>query len=290
MTLDLSETSPTSPPGVSPPERGNRFPVDGAARGSEDARSPCGFVDLGEIGLPRVEAAMDALARMRAAEEIDDVALFLSHPKTIAVGCRDRRFACPPDLLVPPGRLQDEGIAFVRSVRGGGITYHWPGQVLCYPILRLLPLERDIGQYMLRLEETALLTLRKLGIDAYRRRDTPAHVGLWHKDHKIASMGVRVSRWVTTFGFALNVEGDISPSRFIRPCGIKDARLVTIENVIGATPGRKNVIDSVVEAFLTVFPREAVEASRTFRTRLAQAAPSDVSQEAIGWKTWPMWK
>jgi lipoate-protein ligase B len=121
---------------------------------------------------------------------------------------------------------------------------------------------------MRNLEEVARAALRRLGVETYRRRDTPAHIGLWYEGRKIASMGVRVSRWVTAFGFALNVEGDLTPSELIRPCGIEDARLVSLESVLSSAPQRDAVIDAVREAFIAVFHRKARPLSETVRKRL----------------------
>lgn len=185
-----------------------------------------------------------------------DLLFFLTHPKTVSVGLRDRHQPQPRDLLVPIEKLEQKGIAFVRSVRGGGITYHWPGQVVCYPVIALGKNERDIPAYMNKLEQVGMDTLGSFGLDVARRRDSAAHVGLWLDGKKIVSMGVRVSHWVTSFGFAINLEGDISPSAYVRPCGIEGARLTTVEEALGKAPPREKVIKRVTESFASVFCRE----------------------------------
>jgi lipoate-protein ligase B len=215
----------------------------------------CVFTDLGLLGLPRAEALMVAVGERVGAGEIPEMLLFLAHPPTVAVGLKDGKAESPKDLLVSPERLAGEGIALVRSVRGGGITYHWPGQVVCYPVLRLSPVERNISAYMTKLEDVGIATLKRVGLTATRRRDSAAHIGLWVDGRKIVSMGIRVSRWVTSFGFAMNLDGDFSPSRYIRPCGIDGVRLTSIEESLGEAPSRSQLMDMVKESFVNVFQR-----------------------------------
>lgn len=224
-------------------------PVDGIHRGE------CLVTDLGLIGIPEADGFMAAAQSLRSREEIPDVLLFMAHPKTVALGLRDRRVAHPKDLLVSPHRLEQEGIALTRSVRGGGITYHWPGQVVCYPVLALKTNERSIPAYMNNLEEVGIRTLRRFGVRATRRRDAAAYVGLWTSRGKIVSMGVRISNWVTSFGFVINVQGDHRESQYVRPCGIEGVKLVTLEEILGTSPSRTLVLDAIKECFTGVFGR-----------------------------------
>ncbi len=204
-------------------------------------------------------------------DNLPDLLFFLAHPKTVSVGLRDRHHVQPKDLLVPVERLQREGIEFVRSVRGGGITYHWPGQVVCYPVIALGKKERDIPAYMNKLEQVGIETLDSFGLKVHRKRDSAAHLGLWIGGKKIVSMGVRVSNWVTSFGFAINLEGDISPSAYVRPCGIEGARLTTLEKVLGEAPPREKVIDKTIECFASVFRREPSRISPEVLERIMSA-------------------
>jgi lipoate-protein ligase B len=215
----------------------------------------CLFTDLGLMDLPRAEELMFSASEMVAARELPDLLFFLAHPPTVALGMRDRGTGPPKDLLVSIEQLAAEGIALVRSVRGGGITYHWPGQVVCYPVLRLNSAERSIVTYMTGLEDVGMATLKKLGLTASRRRDSAAYIGLWIREKKIVSMGIRVSRWVTSFGFAVNLGGDLAPSRYVRPCGIEGARLTSIEEMLGTAPSRALLMEMIKESFGTVFQR-----------------------------------
>lgn len=216
----------------------------------------CLFTDLGLTGVPEAEKLMSATRELRTANNIPDVLLFLTHPRTVALGIRDSPACSPKDLLVSANRLKEEGIALTRSVRGGGITYHWPGQVVCYPILALRPGERDLPGYMRKLEEVGIHTLRRFGLEAARRRDSAAHLGLWVDGCKIVSMGVRVSNWITSFGFAINLNGDHSASAYVKPCGLEGVRLATIEETLGWAPSRDQVIQAIKESFVSVFGRK----------------------------------
>lgn len=216
---------------------------------------PCLVTDLGLMGIPEAEEFMGKARNLRADDEIPDLLLFMSHPRTVAVGLKDRQVEHPKDLLVPLARLEREGIAFTRSVRGGGITYHWPGQVVCYPVLALRPEERSIPGYMHKLEEVGIRTLRRFGVEAERRRDAAAYVGLWSDGRKVVSMGVRISKWVTSFGFVINLQGDHRESQYVRPCGLEGVCLVTLEELLGAPPSRSLVVDVIEENFTEVFDR-----------------------------------
>jgi lipoate-protein ligase B len=215
----------------------------------------CFCTDLGVAEVSEAERLMSAWQGLRLAREAPDLLLFLAHPKTVAVGLRDRRARLPKDLLVSPRQLDDEGIALTRSIRGGGITYHWPGQVVCYPVLALHSGERDVPGYMSKLEQVGVEALSCFGLDADRRRDSAAHVGLWLDGKKLVSMGVRVSGWVTSFGFALNLEGDLKPSRYVRPCGLEGVKLTTLEEALGKAPPRSWVIEALTTSFVKVFGR-----------------------------------
>ncbi|MBI5571584.1 MAG: lipoyl(octanoyl) transferase LipB [Desulfomonile tiedjei] len=225
---------------------------------TSDARpnhNGCLCTDLGVVEVPVAERLMTTAHALIAGKETPDLLLFLAHPHTVSLGLKDRDTSRPKDLLVSPERLEAEGIRLVRSVRGGGITYHWPGQVVCYPVMALEPGERDIPAYMHRLEEVCIKTLERFGLAAVRRRDTPAHVGLWVDGKKVVSMGVRISQWMTSFGFAVNLEGDHSASRYVRPCGIEGARLATLEELLGDAPARDSVVEAIRESFRSVFHR-----------------------------------
>ncbi len=222
---------------------------------SEPGPRPCMTTDAGLISVPDAERLMETAVRLRLEGSLTDCLFFLAHPPTISVGLKERNPESPKDLLVSRRRLDLERIALVRSIRGGGITYHWPGQLVCFPVIALETHERNIPAYMGKLEETGIRSLKEFGVKVCRRRDSAAHVGLWRGGCKLVSTGIRVSRWVTSFGFAVNLAGDHAPSHYIRPCGIDRARLMTLEEALGEAPSRSAVQAAVTSAFAAVFDR-----------------------------------
>ncbi len=194
-------------------------------------------VELGVIDLPVVDKIIAKLVEKRNLDIIPDTLIFLSYKACLAVGARQLDMN---DFLKPQDYFLQRGIPLYKSVRGGGLTYHWPGQLVCYPILKLQPNEQNIPKFMYHLEEIGLKSLEKCGVQAHRKRDKTAQIGLWVGDNKIASMGIRISRWVTSYGFALNLSGDASASHDIRPCGL-DVDLITVEEQTGKKPDREHV-------------------------------------------------
>lgn len=210
-------------------------------------------LNLGIISLPEADRLMRKLTHWRSEDHIPETLLLLSHPSSLAIGARELNQA---DLLKPLEFFENQGIYLYKNVRGGGLTYHWQGQLVCYPVLKLRSHEQNIGNYMYRLEEVGLRTLRDLGIVAERKREKTAQIGLWLGDNKIASMGIHISKWITSWGFALNLYGDKSPADFIRPCGLEGVNLITVEEVMGFKPSKKSVMNRVIYHFGEVFERK----------------------------------
>ncbi len=210
-------------------------------------------LDLGVRGLVEVEQFMEKLTHCRLEDRIPDTLLLLSHPSSLALGARELNHS---DLLMPLSYFENQGIYLYKNIRGGGLTYHWDGQVVCYPVLKLKPHEQNISNYLYRLEEVGLRALRDLGIAAERKREKSAQIGLWVGSNKIASIGIHVSRWVTRWGIALNLYGDKSPADFIRPCGLERVNLITVEQITGFKPLKRFVRERLVYHFGKIFERE----------------------------------
>jgi lipoyl(octanoyl) transferase len=181
----------------------------------------------------------------------------LEHPHVFTLG----RNATPEDILAGPEWLAERGVEIAECDRGGQVTYHGPGQLVGYPVLNLSPDRRDVRRYVRDLQETLIRTLGDYGIAA-EPRDGPEHIGVWVEGEKIASIGVHLSRWVTTHGFALNVATDLSYFAGIIPCGLKAVRMTSIERLLGPakTPPLAEVAAAYARHFGAVFDRELVGA------------------------------
>jgi lipoyl(octanoyl) transferase len=154
--------------------------------------------------------------------------LLLEHPHVYTLG----RNASRADLLASEEWLRARGVEVAECDRGGQVTYHGPGQLVGYPIVDLSPDRRDVRRYVRDLQEVLIRTLADFGVAA-QRRDEQAFVGVWVGEEKIAALGVHLSRWVTTHGFALNVTTDLSYYTGIVPCGLSGIGVTSIEKLTG---------------------------------------------------------
>ncbi len=167
------------------------------------------FLWLGRVDYGRALRIQEEFLGRRLRGMVGDRVLFLEHPHTITGGKRE---------VDPPGILKDLGIPFYRVSRGGLLTYHGPGQLVLYPIIKLSPYRLTIRRYVHLLEEVVIRTLSTFAIPSSRREGLP---GVWVEGRKIASLGIGVRRGVTYHGVALNVFTDLSYFRIIEPCGLK---------------------------------------------------------------------
>ena len=188
------------------------------------------------------------LVAARQADSVPDLLLLLDHPHVVTLGVAARRSHA--NILAPPDVLRRRGVAFHEAPRGGDVTYHGPGQVVGYPILNLRPNRCDVHRYVRDLEEVLIRTAGVYGVTAARARGL---TGVWVDRDKLAAIGVRLSRWVTSHGFALNVNTDLSYFDLIRPCGIDDRGVTSLAALTGRQLGWRAVQDTVVEQFSAVF-------------------------------------
>ena len=231
--------------------------VHGIAGGTARVATPqvrsCAAVWLGRVGyreaLGLQEAAAAALKRAQLAGPPAEERLFLlEHDPVITLG----RNAAESDVLAGAARLAAIGVAVERTNRGGQVTYHGPGQLVGYPILDLTPDRRDVGRYLRDLEEVLIRTLARLGIAGRRQ---PGWTGVWVGEEKIAAIGVHLSRWVTTHGFALNVSTDLGHFGLIVPCGITTRGVTSIARLLGRAVPLEEIAELVVPEFGAVFGR-----------------------------------
>jgi lipoyl(octanoyl) transferase len=165
-------------------------------------------------------------------------------------------------VLASPQWLAARGIEVAECDRGGQVTYHGPGQLVGYPVVNLSPDRRDIRRYVRDLQEVLIRTLAEYGVAA-RPGEEAAFIGVWAGDEKIASIGVHLSRWITTHGFALNVATDLSYFAGIIPCGLQQVRMTSIERLTGRAPDLPEIAAVCVRHFGEVFGRELVAAADT---------------------------
>src|SRR5215210_6718897 len=182
---------------------------------------------------------------------IPDTILLLEHPPTVTTGRRTE----PGELHIPDGAV----VEIVETDRGGKSTYHGPGQLVCYPIFDLTRHGQDVKRYCRDLEEALIRTLAPLGIDATRIEGL---TGIWVESpaHKITSIGIHVSKWVTTHGYALNVDLDLAPfTQWITACGLEDAAFTTIARELGRPVSVDEVRPHAIAALEQVFDLELLE-------------------------------
>lgn len=192
-------------------------------------------------------ALQRALARARSAGHRPDTLLLLQHPHTYTLG----RASKPEHLLVTPETLVRQGVALVETDRGGDITYHGPGQVVGYPLIKLSQHGGDIIRYLRMLEDVVIGVLDSYGVAGTR---IPGLTGVWVNQEKICAIGVKLTAsGVTLHGWALNVSTDLAMFRQIIPCGIRDRGVTSLERVLGSAPALAEVEERLVTAFSAVF-------------------------------------
>jgi lipoyl(octanoyl) transferase len=184
------------------------------------------------------------LAARRKLGEIPDQLLIVEHPHVITLGRNGRL-----DNLLASGDILDRsGIEFYATDRGGDITYHGPGQIVGYPIFDLREWKRDVVEYVRAIEQVIIQTLGKFGIDAGTAKGL---TGVWVQEKKVAAIGIHISRWVTSHGFALNHTTDLSYFQYIVPCGL--AKPVTSMRELGSPASRAEVTDELARQFARSF-------------------------------------
>jgi lipoyl(octanoyl) transferase len=203
-----------------------------------------------------------ALADDRKADRIDDTLLLVEHPHVLTLGVRGD--GGRSHILVSPEDLQSRGVQLFETGRGGDITYHGPGQLVVYPIISLKPDRCDVHRYVRDLESVIIRTCADYGLPTGRITGlTGVWVGPEKNDvaRKVAAIGVRISRWVTSHGFALNVSTDLDFFRLIVPCGISDRGVTSIARELGHAPDLMAVGDRVAHHFAHVFDRALLSTS-----------------------------
>jgi lipoyl(octanoyl) transferase len=212
-------------------------------------------LEIRRLGVVGYQEALDLqadLVEQRRRGEIPDLLLLLEHPPVITLGVRGDGGRA--NIVATTSRLAEIGIEVFETGRGGDVTYHGPGQIVGYPIIDLKPDRCDVHRYVRDVEEVMIRVCAEWAIDAGRIKGL---TGAWVGAEKIAAIGVRISRWVTSHGFALNVSTNLDHFALIVPCGICDRGVTSLERVIGSTVPAQVVEDALIRRFCEVFEREA---------------------------------
>jgi lipoyl(octanoyl) transferase len=197
-----------------------------------------------ESAVAMQESYADSVASNREPEKF----ILLQHPHVITLG----RGFHQENLLFTKQWLQEHGVAVEESGRGGDVTYHGPGQIVGYPILNISD-QPDLHLYLRNLEELMIRCVADFGIEAHRE---PGMTGAWVGSEKIGAIGVRVSRWVTSHGFALNVNTDLHYFDYIVPCGIRQYGVTSLKKLLEREVKIADVQDSLVTHFQAIFHRK----------------------------------
>lgn len=175
-----------------------------------------------------------------------DFLLLLEHYPVITIGRSGKK----SNVLINEKELKDKGILVYHTDRGGDATYHGPGQLVGYPIFNLRFYKKDVKWYVQSLEEILIRTLNEYEIKAEM---IPKLIGVWVNSKKIASIGVRIQKWITSHGFALNVNNNLTPFSYIIPCGIKDVEITSMKEILNREVDMGNLKEIIVEKFKEIF-------------------------------------
>ncbi len=197
---------------------------------------------LGVVPYEDALVQQEALRQLRAESKIPDTVLLLQHRHVYTIG----RFRGEADIVVP---LED--IPVIHTNRGGGITYHGPGQLVGYPVIDLRANGLSVREYIGKLEEVIIRLLLGFGIEAQRHDKYPG--GVWARGRKICSIGINISRHITTHGFALNVNNDLRYFEYIRPCGLRGAAMTSMAALLGHRVPFATLVHNWIKLFPEVF-------------------------------------
>jgi lipoyl(octanoyl) transferase len=208
---------------------------------------------LGCVSYNEALLLQQQFVKARRAGEVPDLLLLLQHPHVLTVGAGARH--SHGNIVADSATLQAKGIQVVEVGRGGDVTYHGPGQLVGYPIVDLRPDRCDVRRYMRDLEEVMIRTAGTFGVKAER---VSGLTGVWVGNAKLGAIGVRISKWITSHGFAFNVMTDLEYFNLIVPCGIKDRPATSLSALLGRMVSVTEVEQVLTEHFSVVFDRSVI--------------------------------
>ena len=211
------------------------------------AERPLEIVRLGRLRYAEGLQLMEDRVKARLHNEVPDTLYLLEHEPVLTMGRR----ADENNIVVPRAQLETMGIEVHETGRGGDVTYHGPGQVVGYPIISLAPDRKDVRRYVCDLEKVMIDTCAHYGLEAGR---LDGLIGTWlDGNRKIGAIGVRISRWVTSHGFAFNVTSDLDAFRLIVPCGIRDKGVTSLQKELGRDVPIAETMDILEQKFRSRF-------------------------------------
>jgi lipoyl(octanoyl) transferase len=208
-------------------------------------KTPLDVRRLGRIPYASGIALQERLVEERKRGEVTDTLLLLEHDPVVTLGRNARK----ENLLMPEDLLRAQGIDLFEAGRGGDVTYHGPGQVVGYPIIEIPEGRRDVHRYVRDLEEVMIRVCRDYGFVARR---IPGKSGTFVGENKIGAIGVRISRWVTSHGFAFNVNTNLSGFELIVPCGLRDQGVTSLSRLLGSQADQAEVEERLTDRFKEV--------------------------------------
>ena len=208
-------------------------------------KTPLNVRRLGRIPYASGIALQERLVEARKRGEVTDTLLLLEHDPVVTLGRNARK----ENLLMPEDLLRAQGIDLFEVGRGGDVTYHGPGQVVGYPIIEIPEGRRDVHRYVRDLEEVMIRVCRDYGFVARR---IPGKSGTFVGENKIGAIGVRISRWVTSHGFAFNVNTNLSGFELIVPCGLRDQGVTSLSRLLGSQADQAEVEERLTDRFKEV--------------------------------------
>lgn len=202
-----------------------------------------------ELGRLDYESSWQVQRRIQAevqAGEREDTLILVEHPPVLTLGANFHE----ENLLLTREEYAAQGIQVVRTDRGGDVTFHGPNQLVIYPIFNLTHHGRDLHRWLRDLEEAVILVCAQFGLDGQR---STVNTGVWVNDRKVAAIGIKVSKWVSIHGIALNCNNDLSPFNLIVPCGIQTHGVTSLSQEAGREISTEDAKPKIIEAFQTVF-------------------------------------
>ncbi|MBX3118351.1 MAG: lipoyl(octanoyl) transferase LipB [Fimbriimonadaceae bacterium] len=213
------------------------------------------WVDLGVMEYAACTELQRHILDRVLAEQLPHTLLIVEHPPVLTLGASFQ----PVNLLYPPEFYTEKGIALHKTERGGDVTYHGPGQLVGYPIFNVAELGKDLHKWLRDLEEAVILSLRPFGIEGYR---SDVNTGVWVDEKKICAIGIKMRRWVSMHGIALNCSNDLKPFEYIVPCGIKTHGVTSISEQLGREVTQGEVLPHLIAGFESVFGIQLTESER----------------------------